>query len=71
MVYQDNANVLALNEPVESGLDGGIIGLVVHHQEVLLGVWAGRYMLPECQIKFRTMSSREAYTNASEEQTGY
>lgn len=52
LVYQDNANVLALNEPVESGLDGGIIGLAVHHQEVLLRVWAGRHMLSKCQIRF-------------------
>lgn len=71
LVYQDNANVLALNEPVESGLDGGIISLAVHYQEVLLRVWAGRHMLSKCQIQFPTMSFREAYTNASEEQTGY
>lgn len=71
LVYQDDANVLALNELVESGLDGGTVGLVVHHQEVLLRVWAGRHMLSECQAQYPAASSRETYTNAGEEQTGY
>lgn len=71
LVYQDDANVLAVDELVESGLDGGIVGLVVHHQEVLLRVWACRHMLSEYQVLFPAASSQSTYTNASEEQTGY
>lgn len=52
LVYQDNANVLALNKLVEGGLDGGIVGLAVYHQEVLLRVWARRHMLSGCQVGF-------------------
>lgn len=71
LVYQDNPNVLALNELVESGLYGGVVGLVIHHQEVLLRVWACGHMLSECQVQSPAASSRETYTNAGEEQTGY
>lgn len=71
LVYQDDANVLALNELVESGLDGGIIGLAVDYQEVLLRVWACGHMLSACQVLFPAASSRITYTNASKEEAGY
>lgn len=54
LIDQDNANVLALNELVERGFDGGIVGLAVHHQEVLLRVWGCRDMLSECQVLIHT-----------------
>lgn len=71
LVYQNDANILAVNQLVKSGFDGGVVGLVVHHQEVLLRVWACRHMLSECQVQVPTASSRSTYTNAGEEQTGY
>lgn len=45
LVDQDNTNVLALDEFVEVGLDGGIVGLVIDHEEVLLRVWGCSDML--------------------------
>jgi hypothetical protein len=45
LVDEDNGNILALDEFVEAGLDGGIVGLVIDHEEVLLRVWTCRDML--------------------------
>lgn len=45
LVDQDDGNILALDEFVEAGLDGGVVGLVIDHEEVLLRVWTCRDML--------------------------
>ena len=46
LIDQDDADVLALGgEAVEGGLDGGGVGLAVHHEEVLLRVRRVRHVL--------------------------
>jgi hypothetical protein len=46
LVDQDYPNVLPLCcEPVECGLDRGVVRLGVYHDEVLLVVWRRRDML--------------------------
>lgn len=46
LVDEDNPNIFSfLGEPFESGLDGCVIGLVVHNQEILLCIGASRYVL--------------------------
>lgn len=49
LVDEDDGDVLALDESVKRRLYSGSVGLVVHHQEVLLRVCARSYVLENCQ----------------------
>lgn len=49
LVDEDDGNVLALDEFVKRRFYSGSFGLVVYHQEVLLGVCARGYVLASRQ----------------------